>query len=460
MATASLAAFLWIALRPDALLVAFPFFVVTAPLSLGLMIVLFRRKTAETAVLLVPLVLLTVDFNLRSGAPGYPGAVDAQTFAKGVLYAVLTVHGLVALRRDSLPAGFSALFLAYALFAAASTLYADSKFLAAGGGLALVGTALAANTLSRLPSSHIVRMWRTAFLGLVAFAAISLALYIFLPGFAVATGVAGEGRLRGVTGAPNSLGPLMVIGVLIGLYVFAESGARRYKFAIALSLVVLLTALALTGSRTAIGGLGLALVTVAIAASSFFLWGALIGAVVLVWIISHPPLLYAAFRLLADLFARSGQVLELTTFTGRMEIWRFSLQKWAEAPWFGYGLGAPRWVNSEGWSNLSGGTTGTTHNMVLESLMSLGAVGTILLFVVVLTLLLKVVRYYRRTPLGTPQRRLAWLLVTLMIFILVDGLMEKSFAGLPSPQTIVLAMIAGTCLALLSNSRKDREAAR
>jgi hypothetical protein len=98
--------------------------------------------------------------------------------------------------------------------------------------------------------------------------------------------------------------------------------------------------------------------------------------------------------------------------------------------------------------------------MVLESLMSLGAVGTILLFVVVLTLLLKVVRYYRRTPLGTPQRRLAWLLVTLMIFILVDGLMEKSFAGLPSPQTIVLAMIAGTCLALLSNSRKDREAAR
>ncbi len=448
VAASAMGAVVWLMLRPDAFLVAAPLFLLSAPLALALLVAVLRLRGEEALVLLLPLVLLAVDFNLRPGSPGHAGGLDQQSLVKALLYGTLALHGLLSLRAQRPPRGLVLLLLVYAVVAAASVFYADAVFLALGGGVALVAVALAAHSMSALAPASVERIWRISFHGLVALALVSLVLYIVLPQFAVASGVAGSGRLRGLTGAPNSLGPLMAVGILIAIYLFGQrpGGTRRSGIILAIALMSL--ALVLTGSRTAIGGLGLA-VMVSAAASSALVAGVAIAAAGLgVWLLIQPHLLHQVLRALAELVSRSGQVFELTSFTGRVEIWRFSIERWLAAPWLGYGLGGPRQVISEGWSNRWGGTTGTAHNMLLESLMSVGLVGTTILFVGVALLLVELLKHYRRCERSTDERRFRWLLLALALFIIIDGCMEKSFAGLPSPQTIVLAMLLGSHFAL------------
>ena len=49
--------------------------------------------------------------------------------------------------------------------------------------------------------------------------------------------------------------------------------------------------------------------------------------------------------------ARSGNVKEIFTFTGRTDIWKFVIGKIAESPWLGYGYGASRIIISGGYAS-------------------------------------------------------------------------------------------------------------
>lgn len=441
-------ALLWLRWRPESLLVAGPLVLLLAPIALVLLVVLYRQQRETTLVLLVPLVFIAVDLNLRPGPVAPGGGIDGQSVAKAVLYSLLALHGIATLARRRLPRGLSLLLLAYGIGAAASATYAGTVFLAVGGGVALIAAALAANSMARLDLPRIEQIWRYAFYGLAVLALGSVVLYFVWPDFAIATRVAGGGRLRGLTGAPNSLGPLMVVALTLALYYWRANLRPVSRGLLVAAMLVMLTALVLTGSRTAIGGFALALLGAAAASSVLFTWLALAVLGTALWLLLQPQWLYEGLRALAAVISRTGQVLELTTFTGRVEIWRFSVEKWLDAPWFGYGLGGARQVISEGWSNRWGGTTGTAHNMLLESLLSVGAVGTVLLFAVVIVLVVSLLREYRTTPPDSPQRPMRWLLLCLALFIVIDGFMEKSFAGLPSPQTLVLAMLVGSHQAL------------
>jgi O-antigen ligase len=155
--------------------------------------------------------------------------------------------------------------------------------------------------------------------------------------------------------------------------------------------------------------------------------------------------------------SRSGETSEITTATGRVDIWRFCFSKWLEAPWFGYGLGSPRRVIPDGWSDSWGFTTGTAHNFVLESLLSVGVIGTLPLLAVLFGLALGIMRLLRRSPPAEmrPLKHLPAFMVACWSFLIIEGCFEKTFAGLASPATVILAVLLGSLVALKNLPRAE-----
>jgi O-antigen ligase len=111
--------------------------------------------------------------------------------------------------------------------------------------------------------------------------------------------------------------------------------------------------------------------------------------------------------------------------------------------------GSPRVVIRSEWGNLWGWTTGTAHNFLLESLLSVGLLGTLpLLITAVGALVMTAARYGQQS--GNRRAPFSWAFLTLTVFIIVDGMVEKSFAGMVAPATVILALVLGSHIALRS----------
>jgi O-antigen ligase len=204
--------------------------------------------------------------------------------------------------------------------------------------------------------------------------------------------------------------------------------------------------LLLTGSRTALFGLGVSLLLPSLmrgAVGLTVLASVIAGSLVAV---AYPDLVHAVVVAVAAGFSRTGHAAEITTFTGRIEIWRACVAIWWLAPWFGYGLGSPRTVIPDAWSFRWGGSTGSAHNFVLESLLSFGVVGTALLLAFVAALAWTTLHNW--TQADGKQKWLPWVALSALLFALTNGLMEKSFAGMLGPNTVLLALVCGTGAAL------------
>src|SRR5262249_38395615 len=90
-------------------------------------------------------------------------------------------------------------------------------------------------------------------------------------------------------------------------------------------------------------------------------------------------------------FSRSGDPTEVFTLTGRLEIWQFVWERIVERPLFGWGYSASKVLlpNYTGFQdNL---LIDTAHNMLLQSLLSVGFVGTLPILAVTFYLLYSVV---------------------------------------------------------------------
>jgi len=103
-------------------------------------------------------------------------------------------------------------------------------------------------------------------------------------------------------------------------------------------------------------------------------------------------------------------------------------------------------VIPDAWSFRWGGSTGSAHNFLLESLLSFGVVGTALLLAFVAAVSWTALRNW--TEAHGKGRWLPWVALSALLFALTNGLMEKSFAGMLGPNTVVLALVCGTGAAL------------
>jgi O-antigen ligase len=216
--------------------------------------------------------------------------------------------------------------------------------------------------------------------------------------------------------------------------------------------------LALSQSRGSIVGAVAAFAVVAALQSPLVAAGiAAMGAIAIAFL-AQPGLQASAIQLAGSLFSRSGRTDELTTLTGRSDIWAAVFDKYLQHPWFGYGLASPRKIIPEAYKGPYGATYQTAHNAILESLVSFGAVGTAVLVVAFGALgvgALICLRRLRQAKAPAQHVALARCVLRCWILLLVAGLVETGLAGMPSPDTVMLALLAGTPAALLWGLRPE-----
>jgi exopolysaccharide production protein ExoQ len=133
--------------------------------------------------------------------------------------------------------------------------------------------------------------------------------------------------------------------------------------------------------------------------------------------------------------SRSGSADEITSFTGRTKIWEYVLGQIKKGPWYGYGYAGGRIVISQGW-NSHGWTTSHAHNMWLQSLLTVGIVGTIPLVVAVVQ---QLIVFFNKPH---PMRDAA------LLFVLFTGMLEAGAVG-PTPNIVTLFWLIAISAAIV-----------
>jgi O-antigen ligase len=254
----------------------------------------------------------------------------------------------------------------------------------------------------------------------------SLAISPFTASFApVNADSLGEAdRLRGFTNHPVSLAAicamLMVCCAALMLYF------PKRRIVLAGLIVLTLATLMLSQSRMAL---------VAVLASGLIFWlrvrpGAswlipigVLAATVVTLTTASVGLENVLPKELVKLVSRSGDVNELLTLTGRSVIWDFTLQQIGDAPILGHGHNSSETIFLERFLFF---TVTHAHNLILQSLFSVGIVGTLFLVTILVIQL--------RTFLISPDL----FRDVMLLALLVSGITETAFyTRLPGTLSII-----------------------
>lgn len=389
------------------------------------------------------------DFTLRQGLVG-GGGTDLQSLVKGLIAALLLGYGLFNGLSKTTRHPVLGLWLVYALFAAFTASYSSARALGIGSGMALVGIALGTAQAASRSEKGLAAYWVGLYSAAVLASVLSLILLATVPMMARDLADPGAFRLRGVTGSANSLGPIMAVGMIIGLSMVKRTQGLWGKRLHWVFILTLLVALVLTNSRSSMIGAvaGVAAVAVirrqqGILTLLLVALGASLAAVTLL----VPSLMKNLAALVVEFVSRSGNVHEITSFTGRSDIWVASVKLIQAKLWFGYGLGSVRVELPKVFFDAWGNTTTTAHNFVLESMISVGLVGTLMLTLVFVTATVGLLRFVGSavSPFQSDETK-EWSVCALrcMMMLWVHSLVERAFAGTAAPSTVVLGLCVAT----------------
>lgn len=180
-----------------------------------------------------------------------------------------------------------------------------------------------------------------------------------------------ELRMCGIAGQANNLGSVCAkyLGAIFLLWL---GGRCRLRYALPLAALGIVTLFA-SDARTGMIAVVIAIGGVLLARSLKALVGATVVAVT-----GALAMLIFSVRLdaLGMYFSRSGDPTEVFTLTGRFEIWEYVWQKITERPLFGWGYSASKALLPQYTGFLDNLMVDTAHNMMLQSLLSVGFVGT------------------------------------------------------------------------------------
>jgi O-antigen ligase len=184
------------------------------------------------------------------------------------------------------------------------------------------------------------------------------------------------GTWRGIYNHKNTLGKVIVPGVIVFLLLALGSRKRRWLFWCGFGLALLL--LLLSTSKTSL--INLLTLFIAFAAFQILRWRyhfmipafttlSTVGATLYVW-------------MKANLESLLGSIGKDATLTGRGDLWPLVLERIWERPWLGYGYGA-FWDGLDGESAsvwyASGWEPPNSHNGILDVWLGLGLVGLAIL---------------------------------------------------------------------------------
>ncbi len=265
----------------------------------------------------------------------------------------------------------SACWLAYIVIAIGSSLYSPVAGYSFGCSVALLCLFAFAYTLTtRLSEAQI--MW-TLLLSLSVFNVGGWVVFYAVPDLGTSAAWTTSGllmRMCGLAGQATNLGA--VCATAIGAaFVLWYGRSCSLMTGLALGGFACITLLKSDARTTEIAALaGVALV---IASRSVWLvaGGALSAVSGLVLLQVFPQI----SGLLGSSFSRSGDPTEVYTLTGRLEIWDFAWQQIKLSPIFGYGYNSSKAVLGGHIGFENGLMVDSAHNLYLQNLLSVGALG-------------------------------------------------------------------------------------
>jgi exopolysaccharide production protein ExoQ len=233
-------------------------------------------------------------------------------------------------------------------------------------------------------------------------------------------------RMNGIGGQANNLG--LVCATYIGA-IFLLGWRRHARWLTLLPMAALAIAtLRATDSRTAIIGACVGIVAVVLIRSKWALaMLGLLAALLLVGAGSVPM----RYGMLMDDFSRSGDSSEVITLTGRTQIWDFTWEKILERPLFGWGYNSSKEVLGQHIGFANGLIVDTTHNLLLQNLLSVGFIGTLSLIGLFLIFVNNIIR-----------NRLSDFAALNLAIVYVTGVSDSSALGTTPTVLAMMFMLA------------------
>jgi exopolysaccharide production protein ExoQ len=220
-----------------------------------------------------------------------------------------------------------------------------------------------------------LEVFTTIVLAILAFCFISIIVYFAIPEFGRYVYWLNEekfvsGRLAGIAGSANNMALIAAFAlVVIGLY--AREFHRMHWSFVPLATIICGAALVMTNSRTP-----LAMVFVILFMTYALTWRRIHIALLLVSVglVAASIMLPVSDQILLKIVSRSGGADELTSLTGRTEIWYTVLKLVEIRPLTGYGYASSVFVLPEH-ANAIGFSTSHAHNLALQLLLTTGWIG-------------------------------------------------------------------------------------
>lgn len=397
-----------------------------AALALGCGAVLWGamrgRTWALSTLLAFSVIALNLSFRQREvGAVGldWQNGTKLLTWAAMVLLGAVRWRSIAPLARDPV----IALMLATSFISLASAAWSGVPAYTAANAFGLFANLAMAGLMATEIGER--RTLRVLTGSLAAMAALNLAGGVLVPDLAVMPPSVEESadRLQGFAGHPNALGqqvailclmatgarlngaiglPALAVALGLGLAAGVWSGSRFSLAAFAVGLLVVLARRHRLARPALIAGLALAPLGLAFAA---------------VFPVPNPE------HLLGGL-SRSGSSSEMMTLTGRTVLWEVAVERIAERPWLGWGFQGTEGLLEEGLPRSFYGSGVNPHNMTLQTLLSLGFLGSLPAFAMFAILIARI--------FACPDD----MRDMVVLYLVVSGLGEIEIFGVPVIQNL------------------------
>ena len=382
---------------------------------------------------IVLMVILLSDATLR----GHSGGMDAQSGVKFGLWlsALLLLPwriGIVSVARQDIST-FS--LLLFGLWAAATTAYSITPLYTFAAALGFLGMWVLAVVFATTFDIGRGLAWVTGALLVVLL--LSLLLYVVAPDRAMVEHENGKIlRLGGIVGSANMLGRTAALALLLAVLSCFYVSRRTCLLLLMIAVPASGACLYLSQSRTSMLALSAGLIVVLLRWRPWLLLPALlIGGGAAAFVLIFPDTVDA----LIAMVSRSGRASEVTTFTGRTDIWRFVISAIEKSPMLGYGFASTRELIPSGYATRYGWTAHSAHNLWLQVWVTTGAVG----LVIILTNQFSALRSFVTKPMPVRDG--------VVTYVLLSGLFEPGPVG-PSVSLLTFIWIWATALSLNNRS--------
>jgi O-antigen ligase len=393
----------------------------------ALLYLVLRGNRAATLLLLFATVfLMQAVFRIRA----YDDKdIDFQVIIKMAMWVAVAAVAVVYVRRWAhlllRPANLPALL--FLLWLPLTAMVSPSPNYTLASSFTVVACVLAcAFAFARFEASTV---FLTILASVTLFCAISIVVYFALPEFGHYVYWLNEERfvsprLAGIAGSANNMALIASFGLIL-VAIEARTLHRINPLLLPAAAAICGAALVMTNSRMALVMTGAIVVMMALLNWRRLYLGLFLVSTALLAAVAILP--FGQDTLLKAV-SRSGTVGEVTSFTGRTEIWYTVLKLAQMQPWMGYGYGSSVFVLPEH-TDAIGFSTSHAHNLFLQLLLTTGGVGLLLFLMTVLALGIRAVAYRNRV------------IVVMLAFVVLNGLTESSgFTTLANICTLAFAI--------------------